>query len=234
LYASVGASLGGMCSLLSGLLYPQYVSKIITISSCTSPDPTSIALRHLQRKMIMTDPNWNNGDYYEKNVYPKDGMQTASELATLTNRSEMVKKCFGLNRFTKLISLEPSFEIERYLHQDGERFAEKYDPNSLLYLSKAMDLFNLSDNYDNNIQLALKQIKCPILILGARTDILFPIWQQKQLAEGLIEAGNQNVTFYELNSIYGHDTFLLDVNGVSTAMKGFFDVVQLYVEDDDE
>lgn len=81
-----------------------------------------------------------------------------------------------------------------------------------------MDLFNLADGYENT-EAALAKIKCPVLVLGSQTDILFPIWQQKQLAEELIQAGNPNVTFFELNSIFGHDTFLLDINGVSTALK---------------
>ncbi|CAF0810834.1 unnamed protein product [Didymodactylos carnosus] len=232
LHASVGASLGGMCSLLSGLLFPNTVSKIVTISSCACPYPTAIALRYLQRKMIMTDPNWNNGDYYGQQTFPKDGMQIAREIATLTYRSgpEWFQR-FGNRRFNDLVKLESTFEIERYLHHQGVTFAQKYDPNSLLYISKAMDLFNLSEGYQD-LSSALAQIKCPVLVLGAQTDILFPVWQQKQLAEGLIQTGNEHVTFYELNSIYGHDTFLLDINGVSTAIKGFLEIMALSNESD--
>jgi len=94
-----------------------------------------------------------------------------------------------------------------------------------------MDLFNLAEGYDNLTD-ALAKIQCPVLVLGSQTDILFPIWQQKQLAEGLIQSGNSRVTFFELNSIFGHDTFLLDVNGVSTALKGFLEISTLAIEEE--
>ncbi|CAF3793510.1 unnamed protein product [Rotaria sordida] len=231
LHASIGSSLGGMCSILSALLYPENVGRVATISSCMAPYPTAIALRYLQRKMIMTDPNWEHGHYYDKDVYPLDGMRIAREIGTLTYRSgpEWLER-FGLRRFNDAIQLTPTFEIENYLQYQGLTFAKKYDPNSLLYISKAMDLFNLTEGYDNQTD-AFSKIQCPVLVLGAQTDILFPIWQQKQLAEELIKSGNSNVTFFELNSIFGHDTFLLDVNGVSTALKGFLEISALSIEE---
>jgi len=221
-----------MCSILSGLLYPENIGRVASISSCIAPYPTAIALRYLQRKMIMTDPNWHDGHYYDKDAYPVDGMRIAREIATLTYRSgpEWLER-FGLRRFNDNIQLAPTFEIESYLQYQGIIFAKKYDPNSLLYISRAMDLFNLTEGYDDPT-VALSKIQCPVLVLGSQTDILFPIWQQKQLAEGLIQAGNAYVTFFELNSIFGHDTFLLDVNGVSTALKGFLEISALSIEEE--
>ncbi|CAF3377192.1 unnamed protein product [Rotaria sp. Silwood1] len=232
LHASIGSSLGGMCSILSGLLYPDNVGRVASISSCIAPYPTAIALRYLQRKMIMTDPNWEHGHYYDKGVYPLDGMRIAREIGTLTYRSgpEWLER-FGLRRFNDTIQLTPTFEIESYLQYQGLTFAKKYDPNSLLYISKAMDLFNLTEGYETPSD-ALSKIRCPVLVLGSQTDILFPIWQQKQLAEELIKSGNPSITFFELNSIFGHDTFLLDVNGVSTALKGFLEISALSIEEE--
>ena len=100
-----------------------------------------------------------------------------------------------------------------------------YDPNSLLYISKAMDLFDVAEDYEDMTD-ALRRIKCPSMVIGVRTDILFPIWQQRELAAGLRAAGNDRVTFYELDSLYGHDTFLLDLNGVGLAVKGFLETEQ--------
>lgn len=97
-----------------------------------------------------------------------------------------------------------------------------YDPNSLLYISKAMDLFDVSEDY-SSMDEALARVQCPAMVIGVSTDILFPIWQQRELAAGLRSAGNQRVTFYELDSLYGHDTFLLDLNGVGSAVKGFLE-----------
>lgn len=230
-HASIGSSLGGMCSILSGLLFPDRINRVATISACIAPYPTAIALRYLQRKMIMTDPNWHQGHYYDTDAYPLDGMRIAREIATLTYRSgpEWLER-FGLRRFNDTIQLAPTFEIESYLQYQGQSFAKKYDPNSLLYISRAMDLFNLIEGYED-ANSALQRIRCPVLVLGSKTDILFPIWQQKQLADGLIAAGNAHITFFELNSIFGHDTFLLDINGVSTALKGFLEISTL--DDDD-
>lgn len=102
-----------------------------------APYPTAIALRYLQRKMIMTDPNWQQGYYYDKGIYPLDGMRIARELATLTYRSgpEWLER-FGIQKFDDKIQLTPVFEIESYLQYQGISFAEKYDPNSLLYISR--------------------------------------------------------------------------------------------------
>lgn len=104
-------------------------------------------------------------------------------------------------------------------------FCTMYDPNSLLYISKAMDLFDVAEDY-SSMQEALSRVQCPVMVIGVSTDILFPIWQQRELAAACRDAGNSRVTFYELDSIYGHDTFLLDLNGVGSAVKGFLDTEQ--------
>ena len=103
---------------------------------------------------------------------------------------------------SKPVDLCPTFEIENYLSYQGDSFAKKYDPNSLLYLSKAMDLYDLSEGY-KNAEEALSRIECPVMIMGAQTDILFPIQQQRDLADTLKRAGNQNVTYFEMDSLYG-------------------------------
>ena len=127
-----------------------------------------------------------------------------------------------LNDENKPIDLCPTFEIENYLNYQGEMFSLKYDPNSLLYLSKAMDLFDISEGFASNTD-ALSRIKCPAMIMGCQTDILFPVRQQRNLAKWLKEGGNQSVTYFEMDSMYGHDTFLLNLNDVGTAIKGFLE-----------
>ena len=127
--------------IIFNLLNNCRVFRLATISSCIAPYPTAIALRYLQRKMIMTDPNWHEGHYYDKDVYPLDGMRIAREIATLTYRSgpEWLER-FGLRRFNDNIQLAPTFEIESYLQYQGVSFAKKYDPNSLLYISRVRQL----------------------------------------------------------------------------------------------
>ncbi|GAB1600525.1 serine O-succinyltransferase-like [Argonauta hians] len=224
LHGCLGSSLGGMISLMSAALYPERAGRMISISSCSQSHPSSIAMRYLQRKIIMMDPNWNNGHYYD-GLYPAIGMKLAREIATLTYRSgpEWSKR-FGRQRIdlTEEPTLCPTFSIENYLEYQGESFSKKYDPNSLLYISKAMDLFDMQEGF-HSLRESLSNIICPCMVIGVKTDILFPVWQQRSLADSLKEAGNEAVTYYELNSIYGHDTFLLDLNGVGSALKGFLE-----------
>ncbi|XP_074654875.1 uncharacterized protein LOC141908652 [Tubulanus polymorphus] len=224
LYAAVGSSLGGMCSLAAGCLYPERVNCIVSISGAARSHPTSIALRYLQRRTIMSDPNWKKG-YYYGDKYPRMGMKIAREIATISYRSgpewnqRFARK--KINPDTDP-SLCPTFLIESYIDYQGESFCMKYDPNSLLYISKAMDLFDLSDGYSSLAE-GMSVIRCPVLVIGVQSDILFPIHQQREIASTLKNAGNKSVTYFELDSIYGHDTFLLDLNGVGAGVKGFLE-----------
>ncbi|POR35463.1 Putative serine-O-acetyltransferase cys2, partial [Tolypocladium paradoxum] len=145
LYASVGSSMGGMQSLAAGVLFPSRVGRIASISGCARSHPYSIAMRHTQRQVLMMDPNWNRGFYYDR-VPPHAGMKLAREIATVTYRSGPEwEQRFGRRRAdpSKPPALCPDFLIETYLDHAGEKWCLNYDPNSLLYVSKAMDLFDL-------------------------------------------------------------------------------------------
>ncbi|KAJ9058164.1 Serine O-succinyltransferase [Entomophthora muscae] len=243
IHASIGASMGGMQSLAAGVLFTDRVKRIVTISSCARSHPYSIALRHCQRQVLMTDPNWNKGEYYGK-IPPHVGMKLAREIATITYRSGPEwEQRFGRKRAEPESppALCPDFLIETYLDHQSEKFCLNYDANSLLYISKAMDMFDLSadslsaleqtslqtkdrivtvDDQDE-LTAGLSLIKSiPTLILGVQSDILFPCWQQKEIADCLRKAGNPWVHFYELDAMYGHDTFLIDLNAVGPAIKG--------------
>ncbi|ETI22984.1 homoserine O-acetyltransferase [Cladophialophora carrionii CBS 160.54] len=280
LYASVGASMGGMQSLAFGVHFPDRVGKIVSISGCARSHPYSIAMRHTQRQVLMMDPNWNRGFYYD-GIPPHSGMKLAREIATVTYRSGPEwENRFGRQRAdpSKPPALCPDFLIETYLDHAGEKFSLEYDPNSLLYVSKAMDLFDLgwahqeatrvrrlenqaklssvrsgatgpqsdpscsltlpSKNYEEQVSTApmdeavdaghggppldlvrgLAGLKDhPVLVMGVASDILFPAWQQREIAETLRATGNQKVTHFELGediSLFGHDTFLLDLKHI--------------------
>ncbi|KAK5816822.1 homoserine O-acetyltransferase [Linnemannia elongata] len=287
LHASVGASMGGMQSLAAALLFKERVGKVISISAAARSHPYSIALRFTQRQVLMADPNWNKGFYYDK-VPPHSGMKLAREIATISYRSGPEwEQRFGRKRAqpTTTPSLCADFLIETYLDHQGERFCLQYDPNSLLYVSKAMDMFDLSASTSaetairrarntlrlqegkgssapenaatppeeqaaacvtgapaaqlktkeelqddpkaqlNDLKQGLSTIKdIPTLVLGIQSDILFPVWQQKEVADCLRENGNKSVTYYELDSMYGHDAFLLEVVNVGSAVKGHLEL----------
>jgi len=285
LYASVGSSMGGMQSLAAGVLFPDRVGRIVSISGCARSHPYSIAMRHTQRQVLMMDPNWNRGFYYGR-VPPHAGMKLAREIATVTYRSGPEwEQRFGRRRAdpSKPPALCPDFLIETYLDHAGEKFCLTYDPNSLLYVSKAMDLFDLGSesqqaaaarraerlrSFQEGDFEATAESACsltlpdkpyeeqpdsgvtseaepadgasrppadlvaglsslwnhPVLVMGVASDILFPAWQQREVAEALRMAGNRNVAHYELSeeqSLFGHDTFLLDVKNVGGALKNF-------------
>ncbi|KAJ2162790.1 homoserine O-acetyltransferase [Coemansia sp. RSA 552] len=270
LYASVGASMGGMQSLCAAALHPNRVARTISISACARSHPYSIALRFAQRQALMADPNFNRGFYYD-GVLPHVGMKLARAVATVTYRSGPEWELrFGRRRRApdQPPALCPDFLIETYLDHQSERFCLQYDANSLLYVSKAMDMFDMSwsvterlaaqrmrvenaspadsagscpvaMNIDEQPQSVaghspvestrqivddlvegVKNARQPTLVLGVQSDILFPVAQQKEIADILRRAGNTNVTYYELDAMYGHDTFLIDVVNVGAAIKG--------------
>ncbi|KAI0172557.1 homoserine O-acetyltransferase [Hypoxylon sp. FL1284] len=285
LHASVGSSMGGMQSLAAGVLFPSRVGRIVSISGCARSHPYSIAMRHTQRQVLMMDPNWNRGFYYGR-VPPHAGMKLAREIATVTYRSGPEwEQRFGRRRAdpAKPPALCPDFLIETYLDHAGEKFCLTYDPNSLLYVSKAMDLFDLgcenqqaaaqrrdarekliqsgsslttNDPYcsltlpespyseqpgtsiddssapspgdsrpPEDLIMGLSQLRdLPTLVMGVASDILFPAWQQREVANALRLGGNRNVTHVELSeeqSLFGHDTFLLDLKNVGGNVKNF-------------
>jgi homoserine O-acetyltransferase len=289
LYASVGSSMGGMQSLAAGVLFPDRVGRIASISGCARSHPYSIAMRHTQRQVLMMDPNWNRGFYYGQ-VPPHAGMKLAREIATVTYRSGPEwEQRFGRRRAdpSKPPALCPDFLIETYLDHAGEKWCLTYDPNSLLYVSKAMDLFDLGHanqlaasqrraarqkslaDAGGDISSAAGDLQCsltlpaqkyeeqpdtsqsesaqpvragtsrppedlikglgalrdtPALVMGVASDILFPSWQQREVAESLRLGGNRNVTHVELSeemSLFGHDTFLLDLKHVGGNLQTF-------------
>ncbi|CAN6653623.1 hypothetical protein TRVA0_026S01860 [Trichomonascus vanleenenianus] len=145
LYASVGSSMGGMQSLAYATEFPDAVGRVVSISGCARSHPSSVAMRFVQRQVLMSDPNWKRGFYYD-GVPPHVGMKLAREIATITYRSGPEwEKRFGRDRAdpSRSPALCPDFLIETYLDHAGEKFFSEYDPNSLLYVSKAMDLFDL-------------------------------------------------------------------------------------------
>ncbi|KAF7336674.1 Homoserine o-acetyltransferase [Mycena venus] len=154
LYASVGSSMGAMQSLAAGWLHPERVGKVVSISGTARSTPSSVAMRYAQRSVLMADPNWNNGFYYDA-LPPHTGMKLARQIATITYRSGPEWDArFGRQlrplpddaspAETRVPALCPDFLIETYLDHQGEQFCLKYDANSLIYISKAMDLFDMT------------------------------------------------------------------------------------------
>jgi homoserine O-acetyltransferase len=215
LAAVVGASLGGMTVLAYSALFPTYARSLVSISAAARSTPFAIALRSLQREIIRRDPEWHEGNY-ESGRGPISGMRLARKLGVITYRSakEWAVR-FGRERANVERKVgDPfgiDFEVESYLENHAVKFTGQFDPNCYLYISRAMDLFDLAD-HGGSVAQALKRFTVErALVIGVETDLLFPIEQQRELADGLSDGGRE-VTFAALPSLQGHDAFLVDMD----------------------
>jgi homoserine O-acetyltransferase/O-succinyltransferase len=221
----IGCSMGGMSALAYMVLHPGSVRAHISVDTAPQAQPFAIAIRSLQREAIRLDPHWNQGRYDDAH-YPIDGMSIARKLGVITYRSAMEWN----GRFAR-IRLDPEqrddnpfgleFEVESYLEGHAQRFVHTFDPNSYLYLSRASDWFDIAEYGEGSVLEGLKRIRIEkAMVIGVSTDILFPLEQQEQIADGLRAAGAE-VDFVALNSPQGHDAFLVDIPNYSRAIGGF-------------
>lgn len=212
----VGPSLGGMTVLAFAALFPDSIRNLISISAAARSTPFAIALRSLQREIIRKDPAWNEGNYTPGSL-PVTGVRLARKLGMITYRSAKEwQQRFGRERASREGKpgnpFDIDFEVESYLENHAIKFTGAFDPNAYLYLSRAMDLFDLADHGGGSVCEALAHFRVErALIIGVETDLLFPIEQQEELAEGL-RLGGRNVSFARLPSLQGHDSFLVDMD----------------------
>jgi homoserine O-acetyltransferase len=222
----IGNSMGGMSALALLSRHPGLARSHINISGAVHALPFSIATRSLQRQAIRLDPHWNQGRYDEAH-YPENGMATARKLGVITYRSALEwEGRFGRVRLDsdRRFDEDPfglEFEVEGYLEGHARRFARGYDPNCYLYLSRCMDWFDLGESCGGSADEALSRLRLDkALVIGVQTDILFPLQQQRQIAEGL-RAGGVYAQLRPLESPQGHDAFLVDIARFGPAVAGF-------------
>ncbi len=225
----VGNSMGGMTALAYLLLHPGSARHHISISTAPQAQPFAIAIRSLQREAIRLDRNWNDGHYTE-DCYPEAGMSIARKLGVITYRSAME----WTGRFARIRldseqrDDEPfaaEFQVESYLIAHAKRFVRSFDPNCYLYLSRASDWFDIAECVSPADHDALRHICVEkALVIGVSTDILFPLDQQQQIADGLA-AGGVDVEFVALDSPQGHDAFLVDIENFGAAISNFLATV---------
>ncbi len=225
LHAVIGPSMGGMTALAYALQYPDECDYLISISAAPRALPFTIAMRSLQREIIRCDPNWKEG-HYHSDEEPTSGMLLARKLGLVSYRAaEEWHQRFDRARVSKDRRqgkpFEVEFEVESYLDYNANKFVGNFDANSYLYMSRAMDWFDVADHGGSvNAGLAKIHVK-KALIIGVTTDILFPIEQQQEIAEGLIKAG-RSVEFVSIDSINGHDAFLVDREHFAPVIADFF------------
>lgn len=224
----IGNSMGGMTALAMLARHPGIARSHVNISGAARALPFSIAIRSLQREAIRLDPDWNGGDYDDLR-YPESGMRMARKLGVITYRSALEwDGRFGRVRLDsdRRDDEDPfglEFEVESYLEGHARRFVRRFDPNSYLYLSRSMDWFDIGEPFGGDTDAGLAAIKIDnALAIGVHTDILFPLQQQEQIADGL-RAGGADARFLPLESPQGHDAFLVDIARFGPAIAGFLD-----------
>jgi len=225
----IGPSLGGMKALAFSILHNTVVDNMILISTATQALPFAIALRSLQREVIRKDPLWSNGFYsYEKpplngvRIARKIGMtsyRSANEWVQRFGRKKSVANKINQNTFG-IENTSFEFEIESYLEHQAVKFQNIFDANCYLYLSRAMDWFDVANLGKSSLDAFSKINVNKALILGVDTDVLFPPQQQKEIAENL-SLSNVKVEYKELNCIQGHDSFLVDTGSFAKEINTF-------------
>jgi homoserine O-acetyltransferase len=225
LYSVVGCSMGGMSGLAYCVRHPGKMRSFVSISSAARAEPFSIAVRSLQREMIRTDPKWNEGNYSPSDG-PIMGQRLARKLGMITYRSaEEWRGRFGRERATDETGsghFKIEFSVESYLENHAQKFTGGFDPNCYLYLSHASDLFDLAE-YGGSLASGFKRVQLErTLVIGVRTDILFPLHQQRELADGLGKVCPAT-RFVPLDCIRGHDSFLVDMDAFRPVLCEFFD-----------
>ena len=226
LHTVIGCSMGGMSGIAYCVRHPDGVARFVSISSATRTLPFGIAVRSLQREMIRCDPKWDGGQYEADNS-PIQGQRLARKLGMITYRSPQEwDQRFGRERSTS--DSHPGnpfgidFSVESYLENQGNKFTGGFDPNCYLYLSRASDLFDLAE-HGGSIPAAMRRLKLQkTLVIGVTTDILFPLHQQRELADGLSKVC-MDTRFVPLDCIRGHDSFLVDMDAFRPVICEFFE-----------
>ncbi|MEO7774453.1 MAG: homoserine O-acetyltransferase [Steroidobacteraceae bacterium] len=220
----IGPSLGGMIVLAFAATLPGRARRLISISGSAAASPFAIALRSVQREAVTSDPDWREGAYPTHRP-PRAGMRVARKMGTITYRSpaEWLKR-FARNEIDLRQRVDapfaPRFEVEGYLEAQAQRFVRVFDPNCYLYLSRAMDRFDLAMHGPSVSEVLRRSTLEAALVIGVQTDMLFAIDEQQSLARAF-EAAGIGTHYAPLPCIEGHDAFLVDIPRFDTAIRGF-------------
>ncbi|MBV1768265.1 MAG: homoserine O-acetyltransferase, partial [Methanobacterium sp.] len=221
IFAVIGGSMGGMQVLQWAVSYPDMVRMAIPIATAAHSSPQQIAFNEVGRRAIISDPDWDNGSYYHKNP-PKKGLSLARMIGHITYlSSESMLDKFGRRLQDKeeySFDLDLEFEVESYLHYQGESFVKRFDANSYLYLTRAVDYFDLKSN--ESLVEGLKKVKSKFLIISVDSDWLYTPEESKEIVMAL-SSNEVEVNYTEIKSPYGHDAFLLEAGQLNYIIGNF-------------
>lgn len=224
LHAVVGGSMGGMQALSFAANWPERARSVLVIASTARHSAQNIAFHEVGRQAIMADPKWNGGDYYADGKGPEAGLAVARMAAHITYLSEEgMHEKFGRklqDRSAKTFGFDADFQVESYLRHQGLSFTDRFDANSYLYITRAMDYFDLAEEHGGRLADAFAGSKARFCLVSFDTDWLYPTAESRTIAHALNAAGAP-VSFVELSAPFGHDSFLLDVPALDRVITGF-------------
>lgn len=235
--AVVGGSLGGMQVLRWAISYPERLRHAVCIAAAPKLSAQNIAFNEVARHSIINDSNYHDGHYLEANTYPKLGLMLARMVGHITYLSDSAMRekfgradtgiesstsNFGRDlRSGKLsFGFNVDFQVESYLHYQGERFSENFDANTYLLMTKALDYFDPSVDFDGDFSAALQQATCKFLVISFSTDWRFPPERSREIVNDLLKAGKE-VSYLEVEADQGHDAFLLPIPRYINALKAY-------------
>ncbi|MDZ7723194.1 MAG: homoserine O-acetyltransferase [candidate division KSB1 bacterium] len=223
LRCAIGGSMGGMQVLEWGIAYPDRVAGLIPMATTSRLNAQGIAFDEVGRQAIYADPNWRSGNYLNHQVIPREGLSVARMLAHITYLSEAsMHEKFGRRLREKErygYDFSTDFEVESYLRYQGQSFTQRFDANSYLYITKAIDYFDLIQDH-GSLENAFRHITAKMLVVSFSSDWLFPTSQAKDIVRAL-KLNRKHVSFCEIDSPYGHDSFLLPHKNMEKMLADF-------------
>lgn len=229
LHAVVGGSMGGMQALSLAANWPTRAARVLVIASTARHSAQNIAFHEVGRQAIMADPAWAEGNYYDSDAKPDNGLAVARMAAHITYLSEAgLTEKFGRrlqdrpdgSKGAKSFGFDADFQVESYLRYQGSGFTRRFDANSYLYITRAMDYFDIAEEHGGKLADAFRGTQARFCMVSFDTDWLYPTAESRHVVHALNAAGAK-VSFVELSAPHGHDSFLLEHDQLDRVVKGF-------------
>jgi homoserine O-acetyltransferase len=212
--AVMGGSLGGMQAMAWSMMYPNRVANCIVVASTPKLSAQNIAFNEVARSAILSDPDFHGGDYYAHNVKPRRGLRVARMIGHITYLSD---------------SFDVEFEVESYLRYQGEKFADYFDANTYLLITRALDYFDPAKAYANNLSAAMKDVIAKFLVVSFTTDWRFAPDRSREIVKALLD-NKLDVSYGEIDAPHGHDAFLLEDSRYHGLVRAYFEQIAMGVK----
>lgn len=239
LAAVLGGSLGGMQALSWTLQYPERMRHAVVVASAPNLNAENIAFNEVARRAIVTDPDFHGGHFYQHGVIPKRGLRIARMIGHITYLSDDVMNAkFGRELKDKVLASangykystqEVEFQIESYLRYQGDKFAEYFDANTYLLITRALDYFDPAKAYGGDLSQALARTRAKFLLVSFTTDWRFSPQRSREVVKALLD-NKRDVSYAEIDAPHGHDAFLLDDARYMSVMRSYFDSISTGLE----